>query len=251
MHVGHWSLIVAQLSAVLYNVTMTSQKKFAVFDIDGTLVRWQLYHAVVHKLGKAGQLRPGDFEAINAARMEWKNRRTNEGFHGYEEVVVERFKAALPHIDLNVYDQVIQEVFDEYKDQIFTYTRDLVQRLKGEGYLLFAVSGSPQEVIELLAGHHGFDDAIGGHFARANGHFTGEYTTPIFDKKAALDTLVQKHGATYTESYAVGDSASDAAMLAVVTHPIAFSPDQNLFRIAKDHSWPIVVERKNVVYELD
>lgn len=229
---------------------MTLQKKFAVFDIDGTLIRWQLYHAVVHKLGKAGQLAQGDFEAINAARMEWKNRRTNEGFHGYEELLVERFKAALPRIDTVAYDQAIQEVFDEYKDQIFTYTRDLVRRLKGEGYLLFAVSGSPQEVIELLARHHGFDDAIGGKFSRANGHFTGEYTTPIFDKKAALDSLVTKHGATYEESYAVGDSASDAAMLEVVTHPIAFSPDQNLFKIAKDRGWPIVVERKNVVYEL-
>lgn len=243
-------MIVALLNAVLYNVSMTLQKKFAVFDIDGTLIRWQLYHAVVHKLGKVGQLMAGDFEAINAARMEWKNRRTNEGFHGYEELLVERFKAALPGIDTGVYDQVIQEVFDEYKDQIFTYTRDLVQQLKGEGYLLFAVSGSPQEVIELLAQHHGFHDAIGCSFTRKEGHFTGEYTTPIFDKKAALDTLVQKHGATYTESYAVGDSASDAAMLEVVAHPIAFSPDQNLFKIAKDRGWPIVVERKNVVYEL-
>ncbi|QQS18070.1 HAD family phosphatase [Candidatus Saccharibacteria bacterium] len=227
-----------------------ARQKFAVFDIDGTLIRWQLYHAVVHKLGKAGQLAPGDFEAINTARMEWKNRRTNEGFHGYEELLVEKFKAALPQIDPAVYDQVVQEVFDEYKDQIFTYTRDLVAELKGRGYLLFAISGSPQEVIELLAKHHGFDDWVGGKFERLDGHFTGKATTPIFDKKAALDLLVAKHNATYDESYAVGDSASDAAMLASVTHPIAFSPDQNLFRIAKEHNWPIIVERKNVVYKL-
>ncbi len=229
---------------------MTSQKKFAVFDIDGTLIRWQLYHAVVHKLGKAGQLAPGDFEAINAARMEWKNRRTNEGFHHYEELLVERFKAALPRTDPSIYDEIIQEVFSEYKDQIFTYTRDLVAKLKEKDYLLFAISGSPQEVIELLAKHHGFDDAIGGSFERADGKFTGEYTTPIFDKKAALGALVEKHGATYEESYAVGDSASDAAMLEAVTHPIAFSPDQNLYKIAQEHNWPIIVERKNVIYEL-
>lgn len=74
---------------------------------------------------------PGDFEAINDARMEWKNRRTNEGFHSYEQLLVEHFITALPSIDTGIYDQVIQEVFDEYKDQIFTYTRDLVQQLKG------------------------------------------------------------------------------------------------------------------------
>ena len=226
------------------------QRPFAVFDIDGTLIRWQLYHAVVHKLGKAGQLAPGDFEAINAARMTWKNRRTNEGFHDYEAQLVERFKAALKHVDPAVYDQVIDEVFDEYKDQIFTYTRDLVHELKAKGYLLFAIAGSPQEAIEKLAKHHGFDDTIAGVFTRKNGRFTGEFTTPIFDKKAALETLVKKHHATFAGSYAVGDSASDAAMLSIVEHPIAFSPDQNLFDIAKQKGWPIVVERKNVVYEL-
>ncbi|MBP9761933.1 HAD family phosphatase [Candidatus Saccharibacteria bacterium] len=225
-------------------------RPFAAFDIDGTLIRWQLYHAVVHKLGKAGQLAPQDFEAINNARMVWKNRRTNEGFHDYEELLVTYFQQSLPGIDTTVYDATIQEVFDEFKDQIFTYSRDLVAELKGKGYLLFAISGSPQEVIELLAVHHGFDDCVGGRFERLDGHFTGNASTPIFDKKAALDSLVQKHGATYDDSYAVGDSASDAAMLEVVAHPIAFSPDQNLFRIAQKNNWPIVVERKNVIYEL-
>ncbi len=225
-------------------------RSFAVFDIDGTLIRWQLYHAVAHKLGKAGLFAPGDFEAINHARMEWKNRRTNEGFHAYEELLVERFKATLPHINPKTYDRVIREVYEEYKDQIFTYTRDLVAKLKEEGYLLFAISGSPQEVIELLAAHHGFDAAIGGEFVRKGNVFTGEAKTPIFDKKAALEMLVQKFGATYQESYAVGDSASDAAMLEAVTHPIAFSPDQSLYNIAKAKGWAIVVERKNVVYEL-
>ncbi len=228
----------------------SQNRKFAVFDIDGTLIRWQLYHAVVHKLGKAGQLAPGDFEAINAARMEWKNRRTGEEFHIYEADLVERFKAALPRIDPAAYDRAVQEVFDKYKDQTFTYTRDLVRSLKDKGYLLFAISGSPREVIELLARHHGFDDAIGSTLVRSDGRFTGESTTPIFDKKAALDLLVAKHGASYRESYAVGDSISDAPMLAAVTHPIAFSPDQNLFKIAKQKHWPVIVERKNVVYEL-
>lgn len=227
-----------------------SQRPFAVFDIDGTLIRWQLYHAIVHKLGKAGQLHADDFEAINQARMQWKNRRDSEGFHSYETTLVERFKMALIHVDPAAYDDAVQSVYDEYKDQIFTYTRDLVHELQRKGYLLFAISGSPQEVVEKLATYHHFDDAIGGVFVRQDGRFTGKSTTPIFDKKAALDTLVAKHDATYSDSYAVGDSASDAPMLAAVEHPIAFSPDQNLYNLAREHGWPIVVERKNVVYKL-
>lgn len=223
---------------------------FAVFDIDGTLIRWQLYHAIVHKLGKTGQLAPGDFETINATRMEWKNRRTDHGFEGYEEELVTRFNKALPSISLKAYDELVREVYDEYKDQTFTYTRDLIHNLKSKDYLLFAVSGSPEEVIELLARHHGFDDFIGAHFERVDGHFTGNSTTPIFDKKIALDSLVSTHNATYEQSYAVGDSASDAVMLASVTHPIVFNPDQKLHQIARKHGWKVVVERKNVIYEV-
>jgi phosphoserine phosphatase len=34
-------------------------KRFAVFDLDGTLVRWQLYHALVDRLAKKGYLGEG------------------------------------------------------------------------------------------------------------------------------------------------------------------------------------------------
>jgi len=227
-----------------------SKRPYAVFDIDGTLIRWQLYHAIVHQLGKDGQLVPGDFETINEARMSWKNRRTDQGFHEYEDVLVKRFLVAIPHVDPAKYDQACRDVFDQYKDQTFTYTRDLVRSLKAKGYLLFAVSGSPQEVIELLAEYHGFEAAVGCVFERVDGRFTGEFSTPIFDKRAALDMLVAKFAASTADSYAVGDSMSDVPLLQAAKHPIAFNPDLKLFAAAKDHGWPVVVERKNVIYDL-
>jgi len=39
-------------------------------------------------------------------------------------------------------------------------------------------------------------------------------------------------------------------MLEMVERPICFNPNQKLFEAAKRHDWPIVVERKDVVYEL-
>ncbi len=52
-------------------------RPFAVFDIDGTIIRWQLYHAVVDALGRAGHIRPEHYQALKETRMVWK-RRTNE-----------------------------------------------------------------------------------------------------------------------------------------------------------------------------
>lgn len=225
-------------------------KKFAVFDIDGTLVRWQLFHAIVNTLGKRGHILRRTHDQIHEARMVWKNRNTNEGFAAYEEVLVHAYLEALSTIHPDDYQSVVDEVYEEFKDQTFTYTRDLVQSLKKQGYLLFAISGSQHEVVEKIARHHGFDAAIGATLEVKNKAFTGKVTTPIFDKKLALDTLVSQFDSGYAGSYAVGDSMSDVPMLEAVEHPIAFNPDKKLFETAKLQQWPIVVERKNVIYQL-
>src|SRR5688500_7222628 len=68
---------------------------------------------------------------------------------------------------------IVQEVFDEYKDQTYTYTRDLIKDLKAKGYFLLAISGSHQEIIQKLAQHHGFDGAVGATFEQIDGKFSG------------------------------------------------------------------------------
>lgn len=228
----------------------TAPKPFAVFDIDGTLIRWQLFHAIVHTLGKRGYILRRTHDAIHTARMRWKNRSTDHEFSTYEQVLVTAYAEALTTIHPDDYQRIVTEVYEEFKDQTFTYTRDLLRSLKAQGYLLFAISGSQQEIVEMVARHHGFHAAVGAKLEVKNGMFTGNIDTPIFDKKAALDTLVRQHHATYAESYAVGDSMSDAPMLAAVTHPIAFNPDQKLYEAARANHWPLVVERKNVVYRM-
>jgi phosphoserine phosphatase len=40
-------------------------------------------------------------------------------------------------------------------------------------------------------------------------------------------------------------------MLGMVEHPVAFNPSQKLFREAERRGWKIVIERKNMIYELE
>jgi HAD superfamily hydrolase (TIGR01490 family) len=230
--------------------SMHPQKPFAVFDIDGTLIRWQLFHAIVHSLGKHGFLPAGAHERIHQARMAWKQRTTDTGFSQYESVLVNEYLAALKGISPMQYSQIVDDVFTEYKDQTFTYTRDLVRKLKAEGYMLLAISGSQHEIIAKLAAHHGFDAAVGATLEQIDGAFSGKVTTPIFDKASALKQLITAHNLTTKGSYAVGDSSSDISMLELVDHPIAFNPDKAFFATASARQWAIVVERKNMVYQL-
>lgn len=226
-------------------------RSFAVFDIDGTIIRWQLYHAIGDALAKKGIIDAAAFETVRAARMNWKRRSGQEQFHEYEATLVKAFDQALPGLDVGVLGEVAAAVFEEYKDQVYTYTRDLIRQLKPQKYLLFAVSGSPDIIVKMLADYYGFDDYAATNYPSKNGRYTGTKELSLGKKPELLQGLIDKHGARLKDSLAVGDSESDIDMLAMVDQPIAFNPSKQLYSFAKQRQWPIIIERKNVVYHLE
>jgi HAD superfamily hydrolase (TIGR01490 family) len=225
-------------------------RPFAVFDIDGTLIRWQLYHALADALAQRGHIEPESYQAMRDARLEWK-RRAGSTFKDYEMQVVGIYEAMLKTLSFVQLDEAIDAVFEEYKDQVYTYTRDLIAKLKSENYLLFAISGSQTEIVAKVAGYYGFDDYTGTIYERQAGRFSGQRTVGSFYKDKTLKEMAAKHNGSFNNSLAIGDSASDAAMLKLVEQPIAFNPDADLFEEAKANGWKIIIERKNMVYELE
>ncbi|MGH7157345.1 MAG: HAD family hydrolase [Candidatus Saccharimonadales bacterium] len=229
---------------------MAKGRRFAVFDIDGTLIRWQLYHALADTMARQGHIKPEVYRSMKDARMQWK-RRTGGGFKSYETRVIEVYETALRNLAITQLEQGIEAVFEEYKDQVYTYTRDLIARLKKENYLLLAISGSQTEIVSKIAGYYGFDDYVGTVYERTGRGFSGNKTIGSLNKDKTIVFLAQKHGCGFKESIGVGDSRSDIAMLKLVEHPIAFNPEDTLFEAARRQGWKIVLERKNMVYELE
>src|SRR5579862_3137181 len=149
-----------------YNLSMATGRPFAVFDIDGTLIRWQLYHALTDELASRGHIQPESYQAMRDARLEWK-KRANSSFRDYEIEVIKVYEAVLKTLDFKQFDEAVEAVFDEYKDQVYTYTRDLIAKLKAKNYLLFAISGSQTEVVAKVADYYGFDDYVGTEYRRS------------------------------------------------------------------------------------
>lgn len=183
--------------------------------------------------------------------MEWKKRTGESSFKEYEKQVVLAYEKALENLKFNQFETAVDEVFDEYKDQVYTYTRDLIKELKSKKYILLAISGSQTEIIARVADYYGFDYFVGTVYEHRNGRFTGKKTIASFNKAKTLQNLVKKHNLNFKDSIAVGDSISDAPMMELVDFPYAFNPDKQLFDFAKKYGWRIVVERKNMVYELE
>ena len=226
-------------------------RPFAVFDIDGTLIRWQLYHAVSDQLAKNGQIDAEAFKHVRDIRMNWKRRVGEDSFREYEQALVQVFNQSLTGMRLDDFMYAVDTVFDEYKDQVYTYTRDLIHELQKKDYLLFAISGSPSIIVEKLAQYYGFDDFAATNYPVKDGRFTREEELSLGRKPQLLTELIAKHKTDLKGSIAVGDSEGDITMLEMVEQPIAFNPSKKLAEHAKKENWPIVLERKNVVYKLE
>ena len=73
---------------------------------------------------------------------------------------------------------------------------------------------------------------------------------PFFDKRRVLKEFGSEAGLSLDGSVGVGDALSDVGFLDLVETPIVFNPNRSLFEVAHRRGWPIVVERKDVVYNL-
>ncbi len=182
--------------------------------------------------------------------MQWKRREHTDAYRDYERLLIKVYEQALPAIAPKQFDKVAESVAHEYKAQVYTFTRDLIGKLKRQNYFLLAISGSHRELIRHVAHLYGFDDWVGSEYERQAERFTGRRKLASEAKDKILRHMVRTHSLTYTSSLGVGDSLSDAAFLQLVETPIAFNPTEELLEIAQSKHWALVIERKNVVYEL-
>ena len=77
-----------------------------------------------------------------------------------------------------------------------------------------------------------------------------EKSISLRNKANILKRAVEKENLTLAHSVGVGDTESDVPFLEMVARPICFNPNAVLYRYAKRMKWKVVVERKDVVYEL-
>lgn len=226
-------------------------RPFAVFDIDGTIIRWQLYHAVADALAKQGHIDKTAFNQVRQSRMNWKRRTGEDSFREYEAELVQVFDASIKGIKQRDFEHAAEYVFGEYRDQVYTYTRDLIRELKSKNYLLFAISGSPSVIVAKLAEYYGFDDYRATEYEIQDGRFTGQMDLSLGRKPERLKDLIAKHSTSLSQSVGIGDSEGDITMLELVEKPVAFNPSKKLLTHAQHKGWQIVVERKNVIYNLE
>ena len=230
---------------------MEAKRKVAAFDIDGTLFRSSLLIELVEQLIEDGVFPPESRAAYEEERTLWLNRKGD--YPSYIRKVVDVFGSQVKGTLYGPVADAAGKVIEAKMNRVYRYTRDLLTRLKKEGYYLLAVSRSPKFIVDGFGYELGFDKSYGIFYETgASNRFTGaiEDEHLIMNKAAILTRAVKKENLTLEGSVGVGDTESDLSMLEMVETPIVFNPNQVLYNEARRRGWKIVVERKDVIYEL-
>ena len=226
-------------------------RKVAIFDIDGTIFRSSLLIEVTEAL-----INKEVFPKV--ARMgyekEYKKWLEREGtYEDYIMAVVKTFLKNIKGVKHSDFSKIAKTVIADNNNKVYVYTRDLVKKLKKNGYYLLAISNSPKEMVQGFCKKMGFDKTYGRVYEIGkNDKYTGNilYLDLITDKSKILKRVMEKVALTLKGSVAVGDTEGDIPMLKMVDIPICINPNKNLFKVAMKNNWRIVVERKDVIYKL-
>ena len=226
-------------------------QKVAIFDIDGTIIRSSLFVELTEELVLRGIFPQSAKAEYEAEYRKWVEREGN--YEDYIWAMVKSFKKNIKGVFYGDLAETAKDVVKEQQKRTYRYTRDLIADLKKKDYFLLAISHSPKTILDYFCPRMGFDKAYGIFYdIGPEDNFTGSVVDEhlILNKANILKRAVEKEGLTLKRSIGVGDTESDISFLELVENPICFNPNAKLYKHAKREKWKVVVERKDVIYEL-
>lgn len=224
-------------------------KKFAVFDIDGTIFHWQFFHELFDELIEANVIDHAIAGPVLENRKKWRQGIVN--WSEYETSLVKALNEAIVGIDKSLLEAISDRIVTVKGNVLYHYTRDLLKDLQSKGYTTIVISGSQQTLVERFAKTYNINIALGLDYEFSDDKLVAIKREIYGQKDTLLKQVVTEHSLDWADSYAVGDTFGDAAMLDLVEHPIAFNPDAKLLAVAKEKGWKIVIERKSMAYTLE
>jgi HAD superfamily hydrolase (TIGR01490 family) len=228
-----------------------NKRKVAIFDIDGTIFRSSLLIELTDELIARGLFPKNAWKQFDENKVRWLDRKGN--YEDYIMAVVDTFMKYTKGMLYQDFVAVCEHVAIVHRDRTYKYTRELIKELKKKGYYLLAISQSPKTILDFVAPAYGFDKVYGRIYELGpQDRFTGNISDLhlIANKANIVKRAVEKENLTLKDSVAVGDTEGDIPMLEMVDRPIAFNPNELLYKHAKRNKWEVVVERKDVVYKL-
>ena len=229
---------------------MKQKSKLAIFDIDGTVFRKNLHFELIDELSWRGIFSKDARKTLVKTYSDWLEHRGT--YETYRKELVSIYEKELKGCSQRDIIKAGQKVAEFNKDRTYIFTDDLIKKLRREKYIVIAISGSPIEIVKEYNKYMKLDEVFGSVYEiDGKGVYTGKTIfEPVKHKGHLVGQYISEKGLTLEGSYGVGDTESDISFLKMVTRPIAFNPNLNLEKVARRKGWKIVVEKKDVIYDI-
>ncbi len=229
---------------------MMKRLKLAVFDIDGTIFRKNLHFELIDELSWQGIFSKDARKTLVKVYANWLEHRGT--YEEYRKKIVSIYEKELRGCSQKDIINASRKVADFNKDRVYIYAKNLIKKMRREKFKIIAISGSPIEIVNEYNKYLKFDEVFGSVYETdGKGIYTGKTIfEPVKHKGHLVGQYISENNLTLDNSVGIGDTESDISFLKMVKHPIAFNPNMNLERVARRKKWKIVVEKKDVVYDI-
>ena len=229
------------------NAPNHNSKPIAIFDLDGTLIAahiWQclvkhqlrrrinllpalaypLVHYPLYPLARVGLIDLGTFRRIWAERMPWL----------VAGMTIEQGQC--------LFDDLVREaLLPTLRDEVLLALRQHQE----QGYEVILLSGTFEPLLAAFGKAIGVTHAAGTRLQTNNGRYTGRGLAPLCmgtGKVVRLQQYLTEIGidVDWPRSYAYADYITDVPVLALVGHPVAVAPDEQLRQHAIQAGWRIL-----------
>ncbi|MEU3832727.1 HAD family hydrolase [Streptomyces microflavus] len=213
----------------------------AALDVDGTLYEGTLGFSLLDELRAFGLV---DAPAVRQVRDTMRDhRRAGDRFRDTTERASDAYARAVEGVRHADAVRASHLAWRRVRHLLLDSTVPLVESLRRNGFTPVLLSGSPQEMVDRMAGELGIVHRFGMRLATgADSTYTRRFLSlpAVPEVKAELlRALADRLGADLRTALAVGNSASDRALLGAVGHPVAFEPDDALRALARDGGWTV------------
>lgn len=223
------------------------ETKAALFDLDGTLVTAHLWVGLVkyNLKNKENVIRTLGWVISHTVLMiPWKMHLIST------EYFFKSWSEDMPQLIKGADTEKAKEIFSWLADRhlLPTLRSDTVKILKKhqrEGFVTVLISGSLQNVLDIIAQRLGINFAIGTEPEIRRNRFTGKIIPPSCSGRGKLEKTERFFSEknlkiNFKESFAYADSFVDLPILELVGNPVAVSPDEKLRELAQRKGWQII-----------
>ena len=216
-------------------------KAAAFYDLDGTLVKTNLVHALLFQ----ARNQQGILRSIAKSAKIISSIPVFFGTDMYDRSVFQElfFKSYRGESEDRL-RFLSEELFEDVlRPSLFPGTSDLIESSRKMGLRQVLVTGALDVTVAPLARFLRIDDWITNRLEFVDGFATGRLLPPTMasaTKASWIRMYAEKEGLSLSDSYCYTDSISDLPMLSVVGHPAAVNPDLRLRSTAIQNHWPIL-----------